>query len=158
MEKQSASSAPHAIPRQSHECVFPCPSSWASLTQLRNFERPLGSFNSTDNGQQLYYNYIPTQWVCITFLTLFGVSTCKVPSASSTYRRSQQSLFGQSFPPRTSDPFTFLVAISQCNFMWRSRTHRLERSTMVESRPVHRHSDTLYHSVSKLRGPRLSLC
>ncbi|KAI0282480.1 RTA1-like protein [Russula aff. rugulosa BPL654] len=35
----------------------------------------MSSSNSTDNSQQLQYNYIPTQWICITFLTLFGVST-----------------------------------------------------------------------------------
>ncbi|KAF8496744.1 RTA1-like protein [Russula emetica] len=31
---------------------------------------------STDNNQpQLQYKYIPTEWICITFLVLFGVST-----------------------------------------------------------------------------------
>lgn len=36
----------------------------------------MSSSNSTDNNQQqLQYNYIPTKWICITFLALFGVST-----------------------------------------------------------------------------------
>ncbi|KAF8496771.1 RTA1-domain-containing protein [Russula emetica] len=36
----------------------------------------MSSSNSTDNSQKrLQYNYIPTEWICITFLVLFGVST-----------------------------------------------------------------------------------
>ena len=33
--------------------------------------------------QQLQYNYIPTEWICITFLSLFGISTCTARSAAS---------------------------------------------------------------------------
>jgi hypothetical protein len=55
---------------------FSSPSSWTSLTQFRNFERPQGSSNSTDNShRRLQYNYVPTEWICITFLVLFGAST-----------------------------------------------------------------------------------
>ncbi|KAN0109791.1 RTA1-like protein [Russula decolorans] len=35
----------------------------------------MSSSNSTDNSQQLQYKYIPTEWICITFIALFGVST-----------------------------------------------------------------------------------
>jgi hypothetical protein len=89
--KGKRSKSPKLNPCQtclSHECVFIFlfVLQWASLTQPRNFERPQGSSNSTDNGQQLWYNYVPTEWICIIFLVLFGVSTCRVRSASSTDR------------------------------------------------------------------------
>jgi len=35
----------------------------------------MSSSNSTSNTQHLRYNYIPTEWICITFLSLFGLST-----------------------------------------------------------------------------------
>jgi hypothetical protein len=79
VEGEGVSSAPNfeSIPLRVMSAYFSSPSSWTSLTQLRNFVRLQGSSNSTDNSQQLQYNYIPTEWVCITFLALFGVSTCR---------------------------------------------------------------------------------
>ncbi|KAI0255342.1 RTA1-domain-containing protein [Lactifluus subvellereus] len=35
----------------------------------------MSSSNSTSSTQQLQYNYVPTEWICITFLSLFGIST-----------------------------------------------------------------------------------
>ncbi|KAI0255334.1 RTA1 like protein-domain-containing protein [Lactifluus subvellereus] len=35
----------------------------------------MSSSNSTSSTQQLQYYYVPTEWVCITFLSLFGIST-----------------------------------------------------------------------------------
>ncbi|KAF8496745.1 RTA1-like protein [Russula emetica] len=36
---------------------------------------PCPSHDTDNNQQQLQYDYIPTEWICITFLALFGVST-----------------------------------------------------------------------------------
>jgi hypothetical protein len=59
-----------------HECVsfFVSGLSEALSTDLKHFQ---GSSNSTiDTSQQLQYNYVPTEWVAITFISLFGISTC----------------------------------------------------------------------------------
>ena len=136
----SLSSYPSTIPIRVMSAYFFSPSSWVSLTQLRNFERPQGypsipqgfptsilqdiptsilqniptsilqdiptsilqSFpTSIPQGypsianitqqvqaveQLLKNNHVPTEWICITFLVLFGISTGRVPSVSSIYR------------------------------------------------------------------------
>ena len=71
---------PKLNPRPRHACVYLSPFGFSS--QL-NLERPQDHHfhNSTNVSQQLQYNYIPTQWICILFITLFNVSMGRVPSA-----------------------------------------------------------------------------
>ena len=54
-----------------------------------------------------------------------------------------------SYPYCTSNPFAFLVAIPQCNFLWHSRARWLERPTVVESEPFYK--EAIYYTVSKIR-------
>ena len=43
-------------------------------------ELPEGSLVSTNHDDQdLQYNYIPTEYICIIFLCVFSVTTCSVP-------------------------------------------------------------------------------
>jgi hypothetical protein len=65
------------IPR--HEYVFPL-SSFMRDAQLI-LEHPEGSTNTTDVQSDLVYNYVPTQWVAITFLSLYAITTCKALSS-----------------------------------------------------------------------------
>lgn len=44
-------------------------------TFSQNCPCPQGSSNGTQN--DLAFGYVPTEWVCITFLSLFGISTCR---------------------------------------------------------------------------------
>jgi hypothetical protein len=129
---------------------LPSPSIFPSA--LDSFERPEGSSNSTDpHGPKfLPYNYVPTEWVCITFLALFGFSTCKAPSTLSTdFESLTVVVIRLSTPYCTSNTFASLVAIPHCNFLRHSRALRLERSTVVESEPFHK--EAIYHTVSKMQ-------
>ena len=66
-----------------HECVFVFPPTFPSSLDSTS-ERPVGSSNSTDSSQkEVQYYYIPTEWICIAFVTLFGLSTSTAHSASS---------------------------------------------------------------------------
>ena len=49
------------------------PASGAFSTKLQHSE---GSSNSTSGTQQLQYNYVPTEWIAIMFLSFFALSTC----------------------------------------------------------------------------------
>jgi hypothetical protein len=120
------------------------------LSSLDSFERPEGSLNSTDHSRkELPYNYVPTEWVCITFLAVFGFSTCRSPPTLSTDFESLTMVVIRISPPYcTSNSFASLVAIPQCSFLRHSRARRLERSTVVESEPFHK--EAIYHTVSKI--------
>jgi hypothetical protein len=123
------------------------------LSSLNSFEleRPEGSFNSTDHSRKpLPYNYVPTEWVCITFLALFGLSARRAPPTLSTdFESLTMVVIRISLPYCTSNPFAPLVAIPQCSFLRHSRARRLERSTVVESEPFHK--EAIYHTVSKMQ-------
>jgi hypothetical protein len=121
------------------------------LSTLNSFERLEGSSNSTQHAPKfLPYNYVPTEWVCITFLGLFGLSTCRAPPTLSTdFESLTMVVIRISRPYCTSNPFASLVAIPQCSFLRHSRARRLERSTVVESEPFHK--EAIHHTVSKMQ-------
>jgi hypothetical protein len=127
------------------------PSPSVFLSALNSFERPEGSSNSTDPSHKfLPYNYVPTEWVCITFLALFGLSTCKAPPTLSTDLESLTLVVIRlSTPYCTSNTLASLVVIPHCSPLRRSRVLRLERSTVVESEPFHK--EAIYHTVSKMQ-------
>jgi hypothetical protein len=121
------------------------------LSAPDSFERLEGSSNSTDHSPKLLpYNYVPTEWICITFLAVFGLSTCRTPPKLSTdFESLTMVVIRISAPYCTSNPFASLVAIPQCSFLRHSRARRLERSTVVESEPFHK--EAIYHTVSKVQ-------
>ena len=108
------------------------------LGTLNSLERPEGNSTAQSTPKFLPYNYDPTEWVCITFLAVFGLSTGRAPPTSSTsFESLTMTVFRISPPYCTSNPFASLVAIPQRNFLWHSRGRRLECSTLVESEPFH---------------------
>lgn len=136
---------------RSHECVFTFP--FNLVGALDSFERPEGSSNSTDHSSPpkfLPYNYVPTEWVCITFLALFGFSTCKAPPISpANFEPLTWVVIRFSTPYCTSNTFASLVVIPHCSSLRYSRVLRLERSTVVESQSFHK--EAIYHTVSKMQ-------
>ena len=121
------------------------------LRPLGSFKWPEGSLSSTSHTPKLLpYNYVPTEWVCITFLGLFALSTCRaLPTLSTDFESLIMLVIRKSHPYRTSNPFASLVAISQCSSLRHSRDRRLERSTVVESEPFHK--EAIYHTVSRMQ-------
>jgi hypothetical protein len=76
MSRRYSKAVPTLASDPYHECVsFFVPGlSEALSTDLKHFQ---GSSNSTsDTLHRIQYGYVPTEWVAITFILLFGISTC----------------------------------------------------------------------------------
>jgi len=86
----------------------------------------MSSSNSTDSNQpQLQYNYIPTEWIAITFLSLFGFSTF-IHTAEALYFR-----LWWLFPSAVFCGFLELIGWS--GRLWSSQNPYLEKPFIIQA-------------------------
>ena len=106
-----------------------------------------------DNVADSPYNYIPTEWICILFVSLFGLSTCKAFFFSlffffdfSFVDESFWRNIGISHPCLPSCPLSPLVVAPHCHLLRPGWVSRMERKIVVvaESTP----SNALFDPVS----------
>ena len=89
--------------------------------------------SSSDTG---LYGYIPTEWICILFIALFGFSTSKwVMNSGPTVSHNPTLFLSRSHSPDSSALLSAMVSIVHRSYCWYWRGNRVVRSTLVQSEP-----------------------
>jgi hypothetical protein len=96
------------------------------------------------DSEDLLYNYVPTEWVCITFVVLFSLSTGKLLSdlhfSCGARPLHCAFLFRYSHACRASDPFPLMVAIPDRCCLRNYRNNRVEWPIVVQQEPLPAHA------------------